>query len=332
MIRKTSPEFHDRSDVLSNELKNSRTASEVAESASTVTSIWGFNGGFDWEGKDPNLQASLGTVSVSHDYGKTVGWQLVEGRDFSREISSDSAAFIVNEAGAKYMGLKSPVGKTVKWDTEFFDGRDFTIIGVVKDMVMSSPFEPAKPMIFFLQGYKGWVLVKIDPEISTREALSAIETVFKKIVPSSPFDYKFASDAYAAKFSTEERIGKLTLVLAVLAVVISCLGLFGLASFVAEQRTKEIGIRKVLGASVSNLWQMLSRDFVVLLVISWFIALPTGWHFMSNWLQKYEYRAEISSWIFLVTASGSLLLTILTVSFHAVKAALMNPVKSLRSE
>jgi ABC-type antimicrobial peptide transport system permease subunit len=332
MIRKTSPEFQGKSDVLTTELKNSGAVSEVAESAGTVTTIWGFNGGFDWEGKDQSLQENFGTVSVSHDYGKTVGWQFIAGRDFAKDMYSDSAAFIINETAMRYMGLKDAVGKTIKWDTEYFNGGNFKIIGVIKDMVMSSPFAPAPPMIFFLGGFKGWIFVKIDPEANTQEALSKIEAVFKKIVPPAPFDYKFASDAYAAKFKAEERMGKLALVFAVLAIFISFLGLSGLASFVAGQRTKEIGIRKVLGATVSDVWQMLSRDFVVLTIISCLIAIPLGYYFMNSWLQKYEYRTEISWWIFLATGAGALAITILTVSFQAVKAALVNPVNSLRSE
>ncbi len=332
MIRKTSPEFRGKSDVLSAELKNSGVVSEVAESAGTVTSIWGFNAGFDWEGKDHDLRENFGTVSVSPEYGQTVGWQFVDGRDFSKEISSDSMAFIVNETAVRYMGLQDPVGKIVKWDTEFFNGGDFTIIGVVKDMVMSSPFESSKPMIFFLQGYKGWTLLKIDPETSAHEAIPAIETVLKKIVPSAPFDYRFASDAYAAKFSTEERIGKLALVLAALAIVISCLGLFGLAAFSAEQRTKEIGIRKVLGASVTNLWQMLSKDFVVLTIISCLIAVPVAYYFMSNWLQQYEYRTALSWRVFTAACLGGIAITVLTVSWQAIRAAVANPVNSLRDK
>ncbi len=332
MIRKTSPEFQGRSEVISTELKNSGLVSAVAESASGVTSIWGFNAGFSWEGKNPDFQESFGTIAVSADYGKTIGWQFIDGRDFSNEIAGDSSAFIINEAAVKYMGLKQPVGKTIRWDSEYFDSGDYTIIGVVKDMVMNSPFEHAKPMIFFLQGYKGWILVKSNPDSGTHETLSAIETVFKRIVPSAPFDYRFASDSYAAKFKNEECIGELALVLAVLAVTISCLGLFGLASFVVEQRNKEIGIRKVLGASLVNLWQMLSRDFIVLVTTSCIIAIPVAYYFMNNWLQNYQYRIEISWWIFLLTGFGALTIAIFTVSFHTIKAALRNPVNSLKSE
>jgi len=168
--------------------------------------------------------------------------------------------------------------------------------------------------------------------ISAGEALSKIETVFKKFNPAQPFDYQFVDEAYAKKFDNEERIGKLATFFAILAIFISCLGIFGLASFIAEQRTKEIGIRKVLGASVTNLWQMLSKDFVILVVISCVIAAPIAYYFLEEWLQKYTYRTEISWWIFVVAGVGALLITLLTVSFQAIKAALMNPVKSLRSE
>jgi putative ABC transport system permease protein len=189
------------------------------------------------------------------------------------------------------------------------------------------------PSVFFL-GKDGTncINIRINPQTSIAEALPKIEAVFKKLVPSAPFDYKFADQEYALKFAAEERVGKLATVFAVLAILISCLGLFGLASFVAEQRTKEIGIRKVVGASVFNLWKMLSKDFVVLVVISCLIAIPIAYYFLAAWLRQYEYRTEISWWIFVVTSLAAIMITLLTVSYQAVKAALMKPVNSLRSE
>jgi ABC-type antimicrobial peptide transport system permease subunit len=162
--------------------------------------------------------------------------------------------------------------------------------------------------------------------------LTKIEAIQKKLVPSAPFQYNFVDDEYGKKFSSEQRIGKLAAIFAVLAIFISCLGLFGMASFVAEQRTKEIGIRKVLGASVSNLWQMLSKDFVLLVLLSCLIASPIAYYYLNNWLTNYNYHIEISWWIFAASALGALGITLLTVSFQAIKAALMNPVKSLKSE
>jgi hypothetical protein len=334
MIPMTSPDFNEKSEVLQIALKNTGVVTDVAESSGPPTGIQYENGGFNWQGKDPAFIPQWATVTVTSDYGKTVGWQLVNGRDFSRDIASDSAGFIINEAAAKLLGFENPVGETIQWQNGWRSKySSFTIIGVIKDIVMKSPYAPPVPSVFFLSKYgTNWINVRISPEISAAEALPTIEAVFKKIIPSAPFDYKFADQEYALKFAAEERVGKLASVFAALAIFISCLGLFGLASFVAEQRTKEIGIRKVVGASVFNLWKMLSRDFVVLVVISCLIAILPSYYLLSSWLKNYEYRAEISWWIFALTFAVSLVITLLTVSFQAVKAALMNPVNSLRSE
>jgi ABC-type antimicrobial peptide transport system permease subunit len=266
---------------------------------------------------------------VSGEYGKTVGWQFKEGRDFSPAFMTDSNAFVLNEAAVKFIGLKDPVGETLIWDD-----KPFKIIGVIKDMVVESPYQPVRASLYHLIGQQNVNIlnVKINPAAGVPEALSKIETVFKKYNPDIPFDYKFVDDEYARKFGNEERIGKLASFFAILAIFISCLGLFGMASFMAERRTKEIGVRKVMGASVFNLWKLLSRDFVVLVFISLLIAMPTAWYFMHNWLQNYQYRSEISWWIFAVAGAGILIITLLTVSFQSIKAALMNPVKSLRAE
>ena len=317
--------------LFENELKGSGAVVNVAESASAVTGIDSGNGGFTWAGKDPAFRDQFGTLSVSCDYGKTIGWKFLDGRDFSKELV-DSTGFVINEAAVKYMNLKKPVGQTIKWNR--YGTKSFKILGVVKDMVMDSPFEPAFPTIFFLSpdDSKNWMFVKINPNVSTANALPKIASVFKKLIPSAPFEYNFVDEAYAAKFAAEERVGKLSGFFATLAIIISCLGLFGLASFVAEQRTKEIGVRKILGASVLNLWGMLSKDFVMLVIASFVIATPIAFYFMYNWLQKYQYRTDLSWWIFAGAGVGAMVITLLTVSFQAVKAAIANPVKSLRSE
>jgi hypothetical protein len=318
--------------VLRNELKNTGVVEEMAQSVSTVTGIWSINDGFEWKGKDPAVHENFGTLGVSHEYGKTVGWRFVDGRDFSREYASDSSAFVINEAAAKYMDLENPIGEIIHWENRWYKSGDYRVIGVVKDMVMRSPFEPAYPTVFFLQGYPNCMLIKINPRVSVSDALPKIEAVFNKLIPSAPFDYKFVDEEYALKFAAEARIGKLASFFAALTIFISCLGLFGLASFVAEQRTKEIGIRKVVGASVFSLWKMLSKDFVVLVIISCCIAIPIAYYFLHSWLQNYEYRTEISGWIWVVTTLAALVITLLTVSYQTLKAASMNPVKSLRSE
>jgi hypothetical protein len=333
MVQMTSFDFQGKCDLFRAELKNTGVVTEMSESSSPPTEIWTMNGGFDWKGRDPEFVPIFATLTVTPEYGKTVGWQFINGRDFTRTLASDSAGFVINEAAAKLLGFENAVGETVHWESWRSRFKDFRILGVIKDVVMGSPYEPATPSVFFLSGgAHHWINIQIDPQAGAANALPKIEAVFKKIVPSAPFDYKFADQEYALKFASEERIGKLASVFAALAIIISCLGLFGLSSFIAEQRTKEIGIRKVVGATVFALWKMLSKDFVVLVILSCMIAIPVAYYFLSLWLQKYEYRTTLSWWIFATTSSGALLITVLTVSYQALKAARMNPVKSLRSE
>jgi len=327
-VTMNTPELHQNYNTLRDALIKSGGAIEMSTSSAPATNLNSQNNGFDWEGKDPNFKEQFGTIAVTHDFGKTVGWQFVQGRDFSRNFSTDSSGMVLNETAARYMGLKNPVGKIVKWN-----GKPFQVVGVVKDMMMGSPFEPVYQTVFMMDyGWANVINIKLNPALSAGESLKKIETVFQKFNPGSPFDYKFSDQEYERKFATETRIGQLAGIFAALAIFISCLGLFGLASFVAEQRTKEIGIRKVLGATVPNLWGLLSKDFVVLVIISCLISTPIAWYSLNGWLHKYEYRTEISWWIFALAAVGALIITLLTVSFQAIKAALMNPVKSLKSE
>lgn len=327
-IDMTTPDLYGKYDVLRNDLLNTGAVENMAESSSPTTGIWSSNVGFSWEGMDPSAQPLFGTIACTPDFGKTVGFQFKEGRDFSKEFKTDTAAMILNESAAKMVASKGVVGKYIKWGE-----RKFQVVGIIKDMVMQSPYEPMMPTVFLMDyNWANVISVKLKPSVSASEALSKVETVFKKHNPGSPFNYKFIDQEFGQKFAAEERIGKLASFFAVLAIFISCLGLFGLASFVAEQRTKEIGIRKVLGASVANLWTLLSRDFVLLVIISCLIAIPLAYYFLNDWLQKYEYRTGISWWIFAISAAGALAITLLTVSFQSIKAALMNPVKSLKSE
>jgi ABC-type antimicrobial peptide transport system permease subunit len=324
----TTDDIHDHIEAVRNELKSAGAIVELTESGSPTTQTWNTNGGFDWKGKDPALAVDFPNNGCSFEYGKTVGWQFKEGRDFSPEHATDSLAFVINESAAKFLGFKNPVGEVLTWNE-----KPYTIIGVIKDMVVESPYEPVRASLFHIEkDDMSVVIMKLNPAIGSREAISKVEAVFKKYNPASPFEYKFVDEEYARKFGDEERIGKLASFFALLAVFISCLGIFGLASFVAEQRTKEIGVRKVLGASVFNLWGMLSKDFIVLVIISLFIAMPVAYYFMNNWLDKYEYRTEVAWWVFVVSGAGALLITLGTVSYQSIKAALANPVNSLRSE
>ncbi|MFN3849122.1 MAG: ABC transporter permease [Spirosomataceae bacterium] len=318
-------------ETIRTDLLNSGAVEEVSKSSSPVTNIWSNSVGFDWEGKKPNEQPLFSTISTSHNYGKTIGIQIIEGRDFSTEFKTDTAAMIINEAAAKVLGFKNPIGKYVTWTSN--DSQKRQIIGVAKNMTMESPFNPTRPAFFFLNNdWASLYNIKLKANMSTNTAIEKVGEVFKRFNPGSPFDYKFVDEEYNQKFASEERIGKLASFFAVLAIFISCLGLFGLASFVAEQRTKEIGVRKVLGASVLNLWQLLSKDFVYLVLISCGIAIPIAYYYLNNWLKNYDYRTEISWWIFALSALGALVITLLTVSYQAIKAATVNPVKSLKTE
>jgi putative ABC transport system permease protein len=329
MIEMRSPDFYGKYDVLRTELKRAGAIEEMSESSSPLTGIWSNSNELKWEGKDPNRQESFGTIYITPEYGETIGWTIQEGRDISREFPSDSAAIIINEAAVKYMGVKDPIGMEIEW----YNNQKFHVVGVVTNMVVESPYSPVRPTIYMVNyGNVNWINLKLNPAKSAHQSMTAIESTFKKIIPAAPFDYKFVDDDYARKFNAEERIGKLAAVFGVLAVFISSLGLFGLASFVAEQRTKEIGIRKVLGASVSGLWKMLSFDFIVLVIIACIVAVPIAYYSLRQWLLQYNYHTDIPWWIFAGSALGAIVITLLTVSYQAVKAALADPVKSLRTE
>ncbi len=330
-IPKNDPNYEGKLNVLRTELLNTGVVSGMELSSSPLTEIWNNSSDFDWIGKQPR-EYSFAVSNVSYGFGKMVGWQFIDGRDFSTDFGSDTTKAIINETAAKDMGFKDPIGQTIK-----FGGgtQSRQIVGVIKDMIMGSPYEPEKRAIFFLDPKHeaaSQIDIKIKPTVSANAALPKIEAVFKSIVPSAGFDYKFVDEEYSKKFSQEQRIGKLSTFFAILAIFISCLGLFGLASFVAEQRTKEIGIRKVIGASIFNIWNLLSKEFIGLVIISLLIASPVAYYFMNNWVRQYTYHTDISWWIFIAAGCGALTITLLTVSFQSIKAAIANPVKSLRAE
>jgi hypothetical protein len=329
-----SLEFNGKYDVLRNEFKATGVVEEMAAADYPLTTTMGNNDGFSWKGKETTASdPSFNTVTVSHDYGKTVGWQFVMGRDFSRDFASDlEGGVIINESALKLMGFENPIGEMLsrKRGDKIIP---LTIIGVVKDMVKASPYEPTIPAIHFLSMRDlPWKFVRLNKNVSAHDALPRIESAFNKIISSVPFDFKFADQEYEAKFRSEERVGTLALIFSSLAILISCSGLFGLSSFVAEQRTKEIGIRKVMGASVLNVWKLLSVEFVALVVFSCAAAIPLSYYFMNNWLLQYDYHINVNWYVFVLAAAGALIITLLTVSFQTVKAAIANPAKSLNAE
>lgn len=334
MIRMQNDNTRQHYDALRNQLLRTGLVQDVAASQSSVINTFTTNMGYSWRGKDPALQEEFTVNTVTPDFGRTTGWKIVQGRDFNRDLSTDSSAFIVNETAVKYMGFKHPVGEIVNWG----DNGRFTIIGVVRDMVSQSPFEPVRQMIFNLSrktdrnNRANLVSVRVKPQAGMHDALAAIQSVFKGYDHDDPFTCVFADQEYAKKFADEQRVGRLAGFFTILAIVISCLGLLGLSAFVAEQRTREVGIRKVLGASVTHLWGLLSREFVLLVGLSFLIGAPIAYWIMHGWLNNYGYHTGVSWWIFAACALGAMALTLFTVSFQAARAALANPVESLRSE
>ena len=323
--------IYDHFSAFRNDLLNTGAVIEVAESVSPVTASWPQNGGLTWTDHNINMASDpdFTMKGVTAEYAKTLGLKFIDGRDFrSGPKGTDSGTMILSESSVKAMGLKDPVGKTVTWMKH-----NFIVIGVVKNMVMESPYEPPVAAMYFVSPWRmSNITVRINPQLNAREAFKKISPIFAKYSPAEPFDYKFVDEEYDAKFRGESRIGQLTGFFTILAIFISCLGLFGLASFIAEQRSKEIGVRKILGATVFNLWRMLSKDFVLLIVLSCLIAIPIAWWMLHQWLQAYAYRTEISWWIFVVAGLGAIGITLMTVSYQSIKAALTNPVRSLRSE
>ncbi|GAB3956254.1 ABC transporter permease [Spirosoma harenae] len=326
----SSKSLLDHFDALREELLATGAVTSICKTNAPPTQWWSSNSGWKWKGAGPLDESVIfTTIATSYDYTKTMGIRLKEGRDFSRDFITDSAGVILNEAAVKRMGLKHPVGEILRWAN-----REWTVVGVIPNIVVEwSPYRDVAPMtVLFAKDWVNFIDMRINPVMLPSEAIQKIRPIFEKYNPAYPFDYQFADTEYAKKFHYEELIGNLSAIVCLLAIFISCLGLFGLASFMAEQRIKEIGVRKVLGASVANVWALLSKDFVQLVLIACLLAAPIAWYGMNSWLETYTYKINISFGVFIVVFSVALLITILTVSYQAIKAALVNPVKSLRSE
>jgi ABC-type antimicrobial peptide transport system permease subunit len=329
-----SQDFVGKFELMRNEFLESNAVLEMATSSSPTTRIWSNRSGYTWEGKPEGFQEDFAWTEVSHEYAKALNLKVVAGRDFSKAFASDSNAVLINQTAQKYMGLTDPIGKFIKDEDEEDPEPPLKIIGVVEDMIAQSPYEPVKQgmYVFDKYGEGSYYNLRLNPKQSASQNLAIIERVFKEHFPNIPFQYDFVDQEYGAKFTAEERVGTLSGIFTALAILISCLGLFGLTSFVAEQRTKEIGVRKVLGATVFNVWNMLSKDFLKLVTISCFIAIPISYYVMNGWLQDYPYHVILEWWIFALAVIGAMSITIITVSFQAIKSANTNPVKSLRSE
>ena len=301
--------------------------SHIGDEPTNITSAtWGI----DWTGKDPNSKPTFGDEEVGYDFAKTMGIEVLQGRDFRPEMATDSGGVILNEEAIRIMGYKDPIGKPFTlWDNKE------TIVGVVKDFHFNSLHMPVRGFIMYLgeNARGGTILVRTQPgRGKTREALDGLAALWKKMNPQFPFTYQFSDAEYDKLYKSEQMAGILSNCFAVLAIAISCLGLLGLAIFTAEQRTREIGIRKVLGASIRSLFGLLSGEFLLLVFIAFVVASPLAWWAMHEWLQDYAYHTDISWWMFLVAGCAVVIVTLLTVGWQAIKAALANPVKSLRCE
>lgn len=311
-----------------NDLLASGAVVDVAASSSPANRLKLTTAGYSWQGKDPSNLAIFGTVSVTEDFAKTVQWHFKEGRSFSRDFRADSSGIILNEMALRYMGIERAIGKNIE-----YQGENYKILGVVEDPIMGSPFASIIPTAFFLARQPmEYITIKLSPTLITKDALRRVEAIFKHYSSEDPFDYSFIDQQYGKQFRLIETVGTLAGVFAVLAIFISSLGLYALATFIAEQRVKEIGIRKVLGASVAGLWVLITSEFLLLNIIAFILAIPPAWWIMKEWLNGYVFRTSISWSLFAITATITIAITLLTVSFHAIKAAVASPVNSLRSE
>ena len=312
---------------LRNELLQSGLVESVTTSNSPATEHYGTGSLDNWPGQQPGETAQVAYIGISENYFHTLGIKIIEGTEF--DGARDTLSAILNEAAVKRLRLKDPLSQHFLTDNK----QPVRIKAVVKNSLMGSVFSSVNPTLYYYEPrWWTYLIYRLSPNVDTHTAIEKLTKVFNKYAPSFPYSYRFADEDYNKKFQLEELVGKLSGIFATLAIFISCLGLFGLAAYVAEQRTKEIGIRKVLGASVFSLWQLMSKDFVALVVVSLLVAAPAAYYFMHNWLQGYEYHTQLSWWIFVATAIVSMLITLITVSFQSIKTAMMNPVKSLRSE
>jgi len=317
------------SNLIKNELLRDNLAASVTRSSCPITESWSNSNGFQWEGKTPGDKTLFDRMSADEHLVKTAGLRLVVGRDMDlSQYPTDSTAVLLNESAVKAMGFKDPVGQLIQ-----DNGIEWHVIGVVADFISRSPYDPIGPTV--IEGAKGWfnvMHIKFNPSLSTATALAKTEAIFKRYNPNYPFAYNFVDKAYAEKFKESEQTGTMAALFAFLTIFISCLGLFGLAAYMAENRTKEIGVRKVLGASVFSITRLLSKEFAWLVLISCFVAFPVAYWAMDKFLQTYTYRISLGWGLFILAGLGALLLALLTVSSQAVKAAIANPINSLRDE
>lgn len=315
-------------DIIKNKLVATGYVENVAESLHDALHIYSYGDGFSWQGKNPNMKLPIHRNVVSNGYVQTMHMKVVSGRDFYQQPGLDSTSVLINESMAKLMGKEGKVGSLITAGQY-----KLQVVGILKDFIYNDVYGTGAPLILLHGNYNPTVIaIRYKAGVNLAQALEKTEAVMKEDNPGYPFEYHFADENFNAMFASETLIGKLAGVFAVLAVFISCLGLFGLSAYTAERRVKEIGIRKVLGASVQGLAGLLSKEFIQLVAISCLIAFPVAWWAMHSWLQNYEYRTAIHWWVFIAVGFAALFIALATVSFQAIKAALANPVKALKNE
>lgn len=323
----TNGELETNFQTIREALERTGAVKAICKSNSPITAIFSDNE-VKWAGMNTEQRVAFSTIATEYDYTETMGIRIREGRDFSRDFKSDTAAVLINQAAADFMGMKNPIGEKL-----IYNKQELEIVGVMDNVVMRSPYEPVEPLtMIFDPGWSSTITIRLNQTTDLKGSIAKVEEVFKSLNPSYPFEYRFADDDFQKKFSTINLISRLSLIFASLAIVITCLGLLGLAAFTAEQRTKEIGIRKVMGASISSLILLISKDFSRLVIFAFAVSAPLGWWFLNNFLERYAYRIEISWWVIASAGLLALLLAVLIVSTQALRAATSNPTKSLRSE
>jgi predicted permease len=323
----TNGELETNFQTIREELVRTGVVKSVCKSNSPITSIFA-NNEVKWKGMQTDRRVGFSTIATEYDYIETMGIKMIEGRDFSRDFKSDSMAVIVNEAAVELMGMKDPIGQKL-----IYNEQELEIIGVMQDVVMDSPYEPVEGMtLIFDPTWSSTITLRLNKTETLGESINIVENVFKKFNPNYPFEFRFADYDFEKKFATINLISRLATIFASIAIVITCLGLLGLAAFTAEQRTKEVGIRKVMGASVSSLVLLISKDFTRLVIMGFFISGPLAWLFLNNFLERYAYRISIGWWILPLAGSLALLLALIIVSTQALRAARANPAQSLKSE
>ncbi|MCU0357693.1 MAG: ABC transporter permease [Cyclobacteriaceae bacterium] len=322
----TNAELEKNYQTIKNELLNTGVVQSVTKSNSPITSVFA-NNFAEWPGMEPSTRVVFSTIATEYDYIKTMGIRLVEGRDFSPEFN-DSTHVIINQAAADRMGLTDPIGATLSmW------GADLTIIGVTENILMNSPYEIVEPMVLvFEPGWSSTITLRLARTNDLKASIDEVEGIFRKLNPTYPFEFRFADVEFDKKFAGISLVSNLARVFATLALIITALGLFGLAAYTAEQRSKEVSIRKVLGATVSGLIMLMAKDFTRLVVLSFAVSAPIAWWFLSNFLEQYPYRITIAWWILPAAGLSAIFIAIIIVSTQAWRAASANPVTNLRNE